>query len=63
MDVTLNYDASEKLKIFPPYPERQIVLRVCDDGNPYSNAFSFSSSVAVNLLTGGDKGLGAETIS
>lgn len=45
------------------YPDKQTVLRVCDEGNPYSNAFSFSSSVAVTLLIGGDFGLGAETKS
>lgn len=45
------------------YPDRQTVLRVCEEGNPYSIALSSSSLVAVNLLTGGELGLGAETTS
>lgn len=45
------------------YPDRQTVLRVCEEGNPYSIAFSSSSLVAVTLLTGGALGLGAETTS
>lgn len=45
------------------YPDKQTVLRVWEDGNPYSNAFSFSSLVAVSILTGGDLGLGADTTS
>ena len=45
------------------YPDKQTVLRVCEEGNPYSIAFSFSSSVAVTHLTGGELGLGAATTS
>lgn len=45
------------------YPAKQTVLRVWEEGNPYSKAFSFSSFVAVTLLTGGQLGLGADTVS
>ena len=45
------------------YPDKQTVLRVWEEGNPYSNALSSSSFVAVILLTGGELGLGADTIS
>lgn len=45
------------------YPDKQIVFRVWEDGNPYSNALSSSSFVAVILLTGGQLGLGADTTS
>jgi len=45
------------------YPDKQTVLSVWEEGNPYSKAFSSSSFVAVTLLTGGDAGLGAETTS
>lgn len=46
-----------------PYPDKQTVLRVCEEGNPYSIALSSSSLVAVTLLTGGELGLGADTTS
>lgn len=45
------------------YPDKQIVLMVCDEGKPYSKAKSFSLSVAVNRRTGGHGGLGAENVS
>jgi hypothetical protein len=45
------------------YPDKQIVLRVWEEGNPYSKAFSCSSFVAVILLTGGQEGRGADTTS
>jgi len=45
------------------YPDKQTVLSVWEEGNPYSNALSSSSFVAVTLLTGGEAGLGAETTS
>ena len=45
------------------YPDKRTVLRVGEEGNPYSNALSSSSFVAVILLTGGELGLGADTIS
>ena len=45
------------------YPDKQTVLRAGEEGNPYSNALSSSSFVAVILLTGGELGLGADTIS
>ena len=39
------------------------MLRVWEEDIPYSNAFSFSSFVAVTLLTGGEAALGADTTS
>lgn len=45
------------------YPDKQTVFRVWEEVNPYSSAFSFSSLVAVIILTGGDLGLGADTTS
>ena len=45
------------------YPDKQTVFRVWEDGNPYSKALSSSSFVAVILLTGGQRGLGADTTS
>lgn len=45
------------------YPDKQTVLRVWDEGNPYSKALSSSSFVAVILRTGGEAGLGADTTS
>jgi hypothetical protein len=45
------------------YPIKQTVMRACDEGSPYSMACSFSSWVAVTLLTGGEHGRGADTTS
>lgn len=60
----VNFDKNEEqVKRQGQYPDKQTVLRVWEDGNPYSNALSSSSFVAVILLTGGDFGLGADTTS
>lgn len=45
------------------YPDKQTVLRVWEEGIPYSIALSSSSFVVVILLTGGELGLGADTTS